>query len=92
MGEGSQTVLSHTRAWLTALVAEAVWHLRSRNTVMRRRGPDTDGNARKGEYIQFQFAAQLPGARTGEGEALGVLHTGDVCCFFSCSVLRVTPW
>lgn len=48
---------------------------------MRRRDPDKDRNARRGEYIQFQFAAQLPGARMGEREALGVLHTGDVCCF-----------
>lgn len=80
VGEGSQTVLSHTQAWLTALIAEAVWHPRSRNAVMRR-DPDTNRNARRGEYIQFQFATQLAGARMGEREVLGVLHTGDVCCF-----------
>ena len=37
------------------------------------------------------LAAQLPGARTREREALGVLHTGDVCCF-SLLVLLFSRW
>jgi len=81
VGEGTQAVLSQMRAWLTAVVAEAIWHPRSRNTVMRRRNPDTDRNAGRGKCIPFRFLAQLPQARMGEREVLGVLHTGDVCCF-----------
>lgn len=65
--------------WLTALVVGAVWCPRNWNTVMRT-APDTDWNAGSSEYIQFYFAAQLPRARSGEREALGVPYAGDVCC------------